>query len=141
MGKFLWKLNNKRKRMLRKFAAWILTSQAKSEMEKFGWNTLRGLIDVNGVFLVYYVCKEFKDTYNVPFGDNSVTLNGKRGLRDNGNQEATESFRRSDSDTDEDIQKAQHPSQDGSRDRHDRTVQDRDYGIQHSQTERCPSQC
>lgn len=140
--KFFWKLGNKRKRILRKIAAHILTSQAKSGMEKFGWKRLRWYEHTNGLWLVYYVCMDFPKSEEMPLGDNCIEINGRGSPRDNGNQEATESSRRSDSDTDEDIRTVPHPSQDGSRDHHDRTIQDQCHcDIPHRNTLRCPSQC
>ena len=139
--KFFWKLGNKKKRLLLKIAARIIVSQKKPGMDYFGWKTCRWLMDVNGVFLVCYLCKDFKRTYDVPFGDNSVQINGKGGLRCNGNQESSESSRHPVPCIAEDIQKARHPSQGENRDSHDRTVQDQNCCSSRSQTERCPSQC
>ena len=84
--KLLWKLNNKKSSLLLKIAARIIVSQEKPVMDNYGWKTYRWLMDVNGVFLVFYLCKDFKGTYDVPFGDNSVKINGKCGLRCNGNK-------------------------------------------------------
>lgn len=75
--KLLWKISNKKKRLLLKIAAHIIVNQEKPVMNHFGWETLRWLMNVNGVFLVFYVCKDFKRTYDVPFGDNSVKIKGK----------------------------------------------------------------
>ena len=75
--KLLWKLGNKKNRLLLKIAARIIVSQEKPGMDYFGWKTCRWLMDVNGVFLVCYLCKDFKRTYDVPFGDNSVQINCK----------------------------------------------------------------
>lgn len=142
MRKFLWKLNNKKKRLLCNFAAWILTSRAKAEMEMFGWKRLRCYKHVNGLWLVYYVCTDFPKSEEMPLGDNCIEINGRGDPHYNGNQKATGLSRRPDSDTAEDIRTAPHPSQDGIRDHHDRTVQDHCYGdIPHRNTPRCPGQC
>lgn len=74
MRKFLWKLNNKRKRILCKIAAWILTSQAKSGMEMFGWKRLRWYEHTNGLWLVYYVCMDFPKSEEMPLGDNCIVM-------------------------------------------------------------------
>ncbi len=139
--KIFLKLKNKVRRNLRRFAAWILVKLAKTNMKEFGWESLRWLEDAGGMYLMYYVCKEFPMPKDFPPADNVITVKNGGGPRCNANKEANQPSRRSDSSTVEDIQTVPHPSPAENRDRHSRTVPNQGCGIQHKNKPHYPSQC
>ena len=142
MIKILRRFKNKLKKYAGKIGAWLIVKSSKSEMVYFGWKRLRWYEDVNGMWLVYYVCKDFPKSDEMPLGDNCVKINGRGGPRCGANREANQSSRHQDSCIAEDILPEAHPSPDGSRVRHDRKVQGQCCGgIPHKNTHRCQGQC
>lgn len=135
------RFKNKLKRLPRKIGAWLIVKSAKSGMDYFGWKRLRWHEDVNGMWLVYYVCKDFPKPGELPPGDNGIIINGLGGSRCNANGEANGLSRHQESCKAEDILPEVHPSQDGTRVHHDRKVQGPDHGIPHRNTDRCQGQC
>ena len=129
MTEILRRFKNKLKKYAGKIGAWLIVKSSKSEMAYFGWKRLRWYEDVNGMWLVYYVCKDFPKSDEMPLGDNCVKINGRGGPRCGANQEANQSSRHQGTRKDEDIQPDEHQSQDESRVRHDRIVQDQCHEI------------
>ena len=113
MIKILRRFKNKLKRLPRKIGARLIVKSAKSGMNHFRWKRLRWYEDVNGMWLVYYVCKDFPKSDEMPLGDNCVKINGRGEPRCDANQEANQSSRHQDARKDEDIQPEAHPSPDG----------------------------
>lgn len=136
----LTRFKNKLKKYARKIGAWLIVKSSKSEMAYFGWKRLRWYEDVNGLWLVYYVCKDFPKSDEMPLGDNCVKINGRGGPRCSANREANQSSRHQDSCIAEDILPEVHPSQDGTRVHHDRKVQGQDRDILHRNTDCCQCQ-
>lgn len=138
--KIFRRIKNKLKRLSKRIGAWLIVNSAKKEMEHFGWKRLRWYEDANGMWLVYYVCKDFPKSDEMPLGDNCVKINGHGGLRCDESQEATQSSRRQDVSKVEDILPEVHPSQDGTLVHHDRKVQGQDRDIPHRNTDCCQCQ-
>ena len=103
MIEILRRFKNKLKKYARKIGAWLIVKSSKSEMAYFRWKRLRWHEDVNGMWLVYYVCKDFPKSDEMPLGDNCVKINGRGGPRCGANREANQSFRHQDSCIAEDI--------------------------------------
>jgi len=139
--KILTKIKNKLKRLPRKIGAWLIVKSAEPEMDRFGWKRFRWHEDVNGMILVYYVCKKFPKFGAMPPGDNCIRINDCNGPRCNASQEANQPSRRSDSSTVEDIQTVQHLSPNETRVRLDRKAQDQDHDTLHTHKHHYPSQC
>ena len=99
----LTRFKNKLKKYARKIGAWLIVKSSKSEMAYFGWKRLRWHEDVNGLWLVYYVCNDFPKSDEMPLGDNCVKINGRGGPRCSANREANQSSRHQDSCIAEDI--------------------------------------
>ena len=60
MRKLLWKLNNKRKRLVANVCTWILTRQSKAFMKRMNFrNIRRNLGRHNGLFVVAYICTDY----------------------------------------------------------------------------------
>ncbi len=73
------RFKNKLKKYAGKIGAWLIVKSSKSEMAYFGWKRLRWYEDVNGMWLVYYVCKDFPKSDEMPLGDNCVKINNWKG--------------------------------------------------------------
>lgn len=78
--KFFWKLNNKRKRALTNFAAWLISRDSKAFMKKMGFKNVRHTLGKhNGLWVIVYACTDY------PFNrgnlkvtcDNVIGLNGR----------------------------------------------------------------
>lgn len=78
--KFLWKLSGKKMRLMRRLGVWLLAKQARPAMDKYGWKTLRWLESTSGLYVVYYVCREFPHTKpdKYPLGDNGFKIKTSR---------------------------------------------------------------
>ena len=139
--KIFLKLKNKVRRNLRRFAAWILVKLAKTNMKEFGWDSLRWLEDAGGMYLMYYVCKEFPMSKDFPPADNVITVKNGGGPRCNAKQEASQPSRHPDCCRAEDIRTVPHPSQAEIHGRQCRTVQGQGRDIQRMNRRYCPNQC
>ena len=76
MKKFFWKLSGKKQRLMRRLGAWLIAKQARPVMDKYGWKTLRWLEPTSGLYVLYYVCREFPHTKpdKYPLGDNGFKI-------------------------------------------------------------------
>ena len=78
MKKLLWKLNNKKKRLIANLCAWLLSRETKGFMKQTEFrNVRRNLGKHNGLWVVAYICTEYpfnKGKLNVTC-DNVINLN------------------------------------------------------------------